>query len=69
VRHTGIEGEFDVRLLHHLGVHRQAGAARAFHQDIERLGVALKRVGIGARFPDAAAQAFAPASFTAWAVS
>jgi hypothetical protein len=54
--HPRVEREPELLLIHHLGVHRQAGAARTFHQDVERLVVTLEGVGIGPGFPHAAAQ-------------
>ena len=55
-RHAGVERELELVLVHHLGVDRQAGAARGLHENVERFVVALERVGIGARLPDPAAQ-------------
>jgi hypothetical protein len=40
--------------VHHLGVGREAGAARGLHENVERLGVALERIRVGARLPHAA---------------
>ena len=55
-RHPGVEREPDMLLLHYLGVDRQPGAARGLQQDVERLGVALESVGVGARLPHPAPQ-------------
>ena len=47
-------------LVHHLGIDRQARAARSFHENIERFDIALKRVGIGPRLPHPPAQRVRP---------
>jgi hypothetical protein len=53
---AGVEGELDVAVLHHLGVDRQAGAARSLHQDVQGLHVALEGIWVRPRFPNAATQ-------------
>ena len=58
--HAGFEREAELLLVHHLGVHRQAGAAGAFHQDIQRAVIALEGIRIGPGLPHSAAQRVGP---------